>query len=233
MRASPFDRVHARPMMAGARWPLFLAATTLAATLAAGLLRPTRHGAPPFAGPRPASAQGARLFLPTISRRWPLNVCLLASGEAEAVEEARSRAESEGLGPPPGASRPAVIAADRLTAVDYDDRFGDVDRQSLLTGKTPAPPPWACYWRIELRGLGRHLGGRPGSTGFRVNHFVDVFAAEPCDTCFGMWLIEWRTEPTATPTATVAATPTASPSPTDAVEPTAPVSATATAMLVP
>ncbi|MEO8085054.1 MAG: hypothetical protein ABI780_14630 [Ardenticatenales bacterium] len=181
----------------------------------------------------------SRLYFPVLARRWPANSCQNPLDQATAVDQAKTLAETKGLGPLPGEVRPQLIAADLLAAVDYDERFGAVDRWSLLKSRPPTPAPWNCYWRVELRGDGRYLGERPGTAPFNVNHFVDVFAAEACDACEGMWLIERRTEPTATATATAtaAADSTDTPQPTEpsgptntpAVAATSTVSATTTA----
>lgn len=197
------ERESATPRTVTARLP----ATALACTLVLAAIG-VSDGAP-GRGARPAvHAQAARIYLPALRIGWPMTVCSGAMTQADAIERARSEAAFEGLGPPPGEERPRVIAADRLTAAEYDARFADADAFALLEGHFPVPPPWACYWRIDLAGDGWFQGSRPGSGRWRVNQFLTVFPDPDCRGCVGFWSIQWQDDPTATP-AVRSETPTA------------------------
>lgn len=176
-------------------------ARRLAAALAIATAATCVHCGAPGRGARPAvHAQGTRIYLPAVRIGWPMTVCDGAMTQADAIERARSEAAFEGLGPPPGEERTRVIAADRVTAAEYDERFADADEFALLEGHFPVPPPWACYWRIDLAGDGWFQGGRPGSGRWRVNRFLTVFPDPDCRGCIGFWSIQWQDDPTATPT---------------------------------
>ena len=127
--------------------------------------------------------------------------------ETEAIARAIGEAMTYGLGPLPGEADPRVVAADRLTAAEYDVRFSARDEFDLLgPGHSPVPPPWACYWRVELAGEGRFVGGRAPGDPFPVNYSLSVAPAQDCSRCVGHFEIGWR-DP-ATPTVEPIAEPT-------------------------
>ncbi len=96
--------------------------------------------------------------------------CRTGVSSDRVISEARAVAVSNGLQPPSGMSTTSIYVLEALTAEEHDRRYPE-DR--LIGQGQVVVEPEACFWRVELAGVGWFFGEPPGS-GPRFMNQIDL-----------------------------------------------------------